>query len=217
MTTRRALPAFSSSHASFGELEDRPRGIVFAAFAGEELGLRGSYHYTANARNHLEDAVAMINLDMIGRLRHKRLFIGGAELVPGLRQTLERLTGDEELTYSTRFSAASASDHASFIRAGVPALLFFTGLHGDYHKPTDDPLFVNVEGMEQVLRVSYNLSDHLLRASRRPMLTPTRASGDPELVSPSRDGEGLLRNRRRHELQRRGRAFFLRGGWWTRG
>ena len=167
----------------FRELEDRPRGILFAAFAGEELGLRGSHHYTDNATFRLEDSVAMINLDMIGRLRHKRLFIGGAELVPSLQPTLDRLTGDEELTYSTRFSAESASDHAPFIRAGVPALFFFTGLHGDYHKPTDDLQFVNFEGMEQVLEVSYNLSDHLLRASKRPVLTPKRASGDRELVS----------------------------------
>ena len=168
----------------FSELEDRPRGILFAAFAGEELGLRGSYHYTGNATFRLEDVVAMINLDMIGRLRHKRVYVGGAELVPSLSKTLEKLLGEEELTYSTRFSAEAASDHASFIRAGIPSLFFFTGLHGDYHKPTDDPQFVNYDGMEQVLRVSYNLSDQLLRTSSRPVLTPRRASGDrDELVT----------------------------------
>ena len=167
----------------FAKLEHRPRGILFATFAGEELGLRGSYHYTGNATLRLEDATAMINLDMIGRLRHKRIFIGGAELVPSLRQALERLTGEEKLTYSTRFSAETASDHSSFIRAGVPALFFFTGLHGDYHKPTDDAQFVNFDGMEQVLRVSYNVSDYLLNASQRPVLTPRIASGDGALVS----------------------------------
>ena len=168
---------------TLSEIEDRPRGILFAAFAGEELGLRGSSYYTDNATLRLEDAVAMINLDMIGRLRHKRLFIGGTEIVPSLLETLDRITDDEELTYSTRFSAETSSDHASFIRAGVPALFFFTGLHGDYHKPTDDLQFVNFEGIEQVLEVSYNLTDHLLRAPKRPMLTPRRASGDRELVS----------------------------------
>jgi hypothetical protein len=167
----------------FAEIENRPRGILFAAFAGEELGLRGSYYYTGNASFRLEDVVAMVNLDMIGRLRHKRLFIGGAELVPSLRTTLEQLTGDENLTFSTHFSAEAASDHASFLRAGVPALFFFTGLHGDYHKPTDDLQFVNFEGMEQVLRVSYNLSDHLLNTRERPVLTAQRASGDRELVT----------------------------------
>jgi hypothetical protein len=168
---------------AFTESEDRPRGILFAAFAGEELGLRGSLHYTGNATLRLEDAVAMLNLDMIGRLRHERLFIGGAELVPSLRQILEKVTAEEALSYSTRFSAEAASDHASFIRAGVPALFFFTGLHGDYHKPTDDLQFVNFDGMEKVLRVSYNVSNYLLHSRGRPTLTARSVSGNAGLVS----------------------------------
>ena len=158
----------------FSELEHRPRGILFAAFAGEELGLRGSYHYTENPTRRLEDTIAMLNLDMIGRLRHNRIFIGGVELVPSLAEAVAELTEDAGLTYSGRFSAADASDHASFIRAGVPALLLFTGLHGDYHKPTDDPQFVNYEGVERVLRFSYNVSDFLLRTDERPVLRVSR-------------------------------------------
>ena len=186
----------------FAAKENRPRGILFAAFAGEELGLRGSYHYTGNASFHLEDVVAMVNLDMIGRLRHKRLFIGGAELVPSLQKTLHDLTAEEQLTYSTRFSAEAASDHASFIRAGVPALFFFTGLHGDYHKPTDDMQFVNFDGMEQVLRVSYNLSDRIFstRASVR-LLTRTKRRGRPRADDASRGRAGLRRSRRRQQLR----------------
>jgi hypothetical protein len=165
----------------FSVSEDRPRGILFAAFAGEEMGLLGSRHYTESSE-HLRKVVSMINLDMIGRLRHKRLYIGGAELVPSLLETLERYVGAEGLTLSTRFSAESSSDHASFIRSGVPALFFFTGLHGDYHKPTDDPQFVNLDGVEQVLRVSYNVSNYLLRSSTRPVLN-TMAGDDGGLVS----------------------------------
>ncbi len=166
----------------FSQSDDRPRGILFAAFAGEELGLRGSRHYTESS-THLEKVVAMVNLDMIGRLRHKRLYIGGADLVPSLIETLERYAGDEELTFSTRFSAETSSDHASFIRAGVPALFFFTGLHGDYHKPTDDSQFVNLDGVESVLRVSYNVSNHLLQTAERPVLTAGSADGDGEFRS----------------------------------
>ncbi len=158
----------------FSEMEHRPRGILFAAFAGEELGLRGSYHYTENPTRRLEDTIAMVNLDMIGRLRHNRIFIGGVELAPSLVDAVEELTENEGLTYSGRFSAAGASDHASFIRAGVPALFLFTGLHGDYHKPTDDPQFVNYEGVERVLRFSYNVSDFLLRTDERPVLSVSR-------------------------------------------
>jgi len=154
----------------FADVEYRPRGILFAAFAGEELGLRGSYHYTDAGTRRLEDVVAMINLDMIGRLRHDRLFIGGVDLAPGLEDTLSRFAEAQNLTLSGRFAAESASDHASFIRAGVPALFFFTGLHGDYHKPTDDVQFINFEGMESVLAMSFDMSNFLLRTRERPVL-----------------------------------------------
>ncbi len=163
----------------FSSVTYRPRGIVFAAFAGEELGLRGSYHYTGTGTRNLEDVVAMINLDMIGRLRHQRLFVGGVDLAPGLRDTLTRFAEQQELTLSSRFAAEAASDHASFIRAGVPALFFFTGLHGDYHKPTDDPQFINFEGMENVIEVGFNMSNFLLRAQDRPVL----AGQNREIVS----------------------------------
>ena len=155
----------------FQQVEYRPRGILFAAFAGEELGLKGSYHYTGQATRRLTDAVAMINLDMIGRLRHGRLFVGGAQLAPELADALERFAREEQLTFSTRFPADAASDHASFLRAGIPALFFFTGLHGDYHKPTDDVQFLNFEGMERVLRLSFSMSNYLLRTRERPLLT----------------------------------------------
>jgi hypothetical protein len=159
----------------FASLPDRPRGILFAAFAGEELGLKGSYYYTSHARLPLEDAVAMINLDMIGRLRHDRLYLSGTELLPQLEQVLAANLESEGVTLSNRFSGDLSSDHAAFSAAGIPALFFFTGLHGDYHKPSDDPQFINFEGMERVLRITYNVSDFLLRAE-----TPrVRASGAP--------------------------------------
>lgn len=167
----------------FSSRDDRPRGILFAAFAGEELGLRGSYHYVENPTYGLEDVIAMVNLDMIGRLRHNRLYVGGADLVPSLHETVERYAGEEDLMFSARFSAQASSDHVSFIRAGIPALFFFTGLHGDYHKPTDDPQFLNLEGVEKVLRVSYGVSDHLLHASERPVLEARVVGGNGELVS----------------------------------
>jgi hypothetical protein len=163
----------------FSQLPDRPRGILFAAFAGEELGLKGSYHYTAHPTVPLENAVAMINLDMIGRLRHDRLYLGGLELFTGHEAVVEELLDAEGLSSSSRFTAEEASDHTPFSRAGVPALLVFTGLHGDYHKPTDDPQFINLEGMEQVLRFGFNLSDHLLRTDERSVSAGSAGLSEP--------------------------------------
>ncbi len=149
---------------------ERPRGILFAAFAGEELGLKGSSHYTSHPALPLKDAVAMVNLDMIGRLRHGLVYLGGIDRLPQLRGWVEGRIREEGLSFSGRFTAEEASDHAPFIRAGVPSLFFFTGLHGDYHKPTDDVQFINFEGMEQVLRASYRVSSDLLRDRERPTL-----------------------------------------------
>jgi hypothetical protein len=176
---------------------DRPRGILFAAFAGEELGLKGSYHYTNHPALPLDDAVAMINLDMIGRLRHDLLYLGGVDRLPQAQGWIERRLKEEGLAFSGRFTADEASDHAPFIRAGVPSLFFFTGLHGDYHKPTDDLQFINVEGMERVLRASYRMSSDLLHGEERPALVARaepyrkRAAYFGIGVDPSFEGEGV--------------------------
>lgn len=158
---------------------NRPRGILFAAFAGEELGLKGSYHYTSHPPIPLKDAVAMINLDMIGRLRHDLLYLGGIERIPNLQGLVESRLKEEGLAGSGRFTADEASDHAPFIRAGVPSLFFFTGLHGDYHKPTDDLQFINFEGMERVLRAGYRVSSDLLRSHERPALVAVESDPAP--------------------------------------
>jgi hypothetical protein len=179
---------------------NRPRGILFATFAGEELGLRGSYHYTSHPTLPLNDTVAMVNLDMIGRLRHDLLYLGGLDRLPQLHPWLERRLAEEGLALSGRFTAEDDSDHAPFIHSGVPALLFFTGLHGDYHKSTDDVQFINLDGMERVLRASFRVSDDLLRGQERPALVAADRGADSFRKNPayfgigidaSFDGEGL--------------------------
>jgi hypothetical protein len=159
--------------------ENRPRAILFAAFAGEELGLRGSYHYTNHPTLPLKDAVAMVNLDMIGRLRHDLLYLGGIDRLPQLQGSIEKRLEEEGLAFSGRFTADEASDHAPFIRAGVPSLFFFTGLHGDYHKPTDDLQFINFDGMEKVLRAGYRVSSDLLNGQERPSLVAVERDAEP--------------------------------------
>lgn len=180
---------------------NRPRGILFAAFAGEELGLKGSFYYTNHPTLPLKDAVAMINLDMIGRLRHDLLYLGGIDRLPQLQGWIEGRLKEEGLAFSGRFTADEASDHAPFIRAGVPSLFFFTGLHGDYHKPTDDLQFINFEGMERVLRAGYRVSSDLLHGQERPLLVAVERDDEPYRkrsaayfgigVDTSFDGEGV--------------------------
>jgi hypothetical protein len=114
------------------------RGILFMTYSGEELGLLGSAWYVGHPVLPLKDAVAMINLDMIGRIREGKVYVNGL----GTGNTLLKLVQDLpppsplKLDLSEKLGYAG-SDHLSFTLHQVPVLFFFSGLHGDYHKPSD--------------------------------------------------------------------------------
>lgn len=117
-----------------------PRSLVFVAFAGEELGLLGSRHYLDHAPFPPEDTVAMINLDMVGR-SNGRILVSGLDTAPGLAASLEAAGAAVPLTVSPTgagSASAGASDHLSFELRQIPSIFFFSGLHADYHRPTDD-------------------------------------------------------------------------------
>ena len=114
-----------------------PRTLVFAAFSGEELGLLGSAEYVRRPTVPIDKTVLMVNLDMVGRLRDGRLYIGGIDSGTGLRAVVTRATADLSLTLELSPSPFGPSDHTSFYVAGRPVLFFFTGIHDDYHRPSD--------------------------------------------------------------------------------
>lgn len=117
---------------------DLRRSIIFLAFSGEELGLLGSAYYTKNPPWPLDRTTAMLNLDMIGRPRDGKLYVGGVGTSPAFQQTLEQANRTGlQLTYSA--SGYGSSDHTSFYVKDIPVLFFFSGLHADYHKPSDTP------------------------------------------------------------------------------
>lgn len=152
----------------FTTRNDLGRGILFAAFAGEELGLLGSSHYTRSPTLPLENTVAMFNLDMVGRLRNDKLYIGGVGTSPGFRPVLGELGKAENLTLSFSFSGYGSSDHTSFTLQEIPSLFFFTGLHEDYHRPSDDWDEINAAGAERVMRLVYQMVDHIQALPERP-------------------------------------------------
>lgn len=127
-----------------------PRTLVFAAFAGEEIGLLGSAHYARHPAWPLAKTALMVNLDMVGRLRHGRLHVGGVDSGRGLADLVTRSVGTLPLSVQLRGDPWSASDHSSFYRAGLPVLFFFTGLHADYHRPSDTWDRINAEGLAAV-------------------------------------------------------------------
>lgn len=147
------------------------RSVLFMGFAGEEVGLRGSSHFVAEPTIEIENAVAMINLDMIGRLRDNRVFVSGVGTSPNFAASLERLNESVGLRLDYSDSGMGASDHMSFNIKRIPVLFFFSGLHSDYHKPSDTAEKIDAEGAGKVLMLAYQMIDELANENDRPLYT----------------------------------------------
>jgi hypothetical protein len=152
------------------------RGILFLNFAGEEQGLLGSAWYADHPMLPLSGAVAMINLDMIGRMRDDKLYLGGTASGTTLKATVEKLIPQAGLKvdYSGGPSEGS-SDHTSFTAHQVPALFFFSGLHGDYHKPSDTWDKIDAPAASKMLAMVAGVADALRDASDRPAFVKVAA------------------------------------------
>jgi len=137
----------------------RNNNYVFIAFSGEELGLFGSKYFTEHPTIDLSRANYMINMDMLGRLNDSThgLTIGGYGTSPVWGEVLSNT--DNYLKINFDSSGTGPSDHTSFYRKDMPVLFFFTGAHGDYHKPTDDAGKINYTGELMVLKYIYNVID----------------------------------------------------------
>jgi peptidase M28-like protein/PDZ domain-containing protein/PA domain-containing protein len=114
-----------------------PRGILFADFAGEELGLLGSAEWVKEPTLPIDKAVAMINMDMIGRIKDEKVYIGGTGTGATFKSLLDEEKGKSPFHFDYSVSGYGASDHTSFVGKQIPVLFFFSGLHSDYHKPSD--------------------------------------------------------------------------------
>jgi len=144
--------------------------FVFVSFAAEETGLLGSNYYVAHpaAACPLDQTLAMVNMDMVGRVAKNRLYVGGTGTSPGFKKLVEDANHDVgfELSYSA--SGYGASDHMSFTVRGVPVLFFFSGLHSDYHKPSDTSDKINAEGGVKVVELVANVAGKLDELKEKP-------------------------------------------------
>ena len=130
---------------------------LFVSFSGEELGLFGSKYFTEHSPVNLSSANYMINMDMVGRLNDSThgLNIGGYGTSPVWGQLLTNK--DKFFTIKFDSSGSGPSDHTSFYRKDIPVLFFFTGVHSDYHKPTDDADKINYNGELMVVKYIYTV------------------------------------------------------------
>jgi aminopeptidase YwaD len=137
------------------------RSVLFITFAGEEIGLLGSSYFANHPTISLKNTMAMINMDMIGRLNNDRLFIGGVGTSPDFKAWLEELNKSVRLQLDYSDSGYGASDHMSFNAKKIPVLFFFSGLHTDYHKPSDTSDKINANGAIKVLSLVYLMLDKI--------------------------------------------------------
>jgi len=154
------------------------RTIVFAAFTGEETGKKGSKYYVDREKQYpVGKCIGMVNLDTVGRLGQKNLFVlgtGSAEEWVHIFRGAGYVTGVEMETVSEELDS---SDQMSFREAGVPAVQLFTGPHLDYHTPTDTPDRVDAGGLVKVALVAKEVVEYLSSRKGPLTLTTKRGSG----------------------------------------
>jgi hypothetical protein len=139
-------------------------------FAGEELGLLGSGYYANHPELPINKAVTMINMDMIGRVKDGKLFVGGADTGTTLRRDLDAVIPhfpSLHIDYSDSGGYGS-SDHTSFTAKQVPVLFFFSGLHSDYHKPSDTWDKIDAPAAVEVLQLVADITERIQQQPDRP-------------------------------------------------
>ncbi len=181
-----------------GEKKNK-RTIIFIAFSGEEDGLLGSKYYVNNPVFPIDKTVAMINLDMVGRLNNRKLNIGGIGTASEMRSLVEKWNINEaalipvsqgtppniktnvpalnKFDLSLNEDGFGPSDHSSFYGKKVPVLFFFTGTHADYHKPSDTAEKINYEGLDMIHGMVADIVRDIDHNTVRPTYTVAKSSG----------------------------------------
>jgi len=164
---------------AFATLKPAPRrSLIFAFWDAEEIGLVGSRHWMQHPTIPLEQLKAAINLDMIGRARNDTVSVTGWRTAAGFRPRLARQNlGPLQMTFPSTLRADS--DHHSFFSGGIPCLHFDTGLHDDYHRPSDDADKLNYDGMQCIAEFVYRTVLDLANAESVPGFRPDSRTERP--------------------------------------
>lgn len=129
--------------------------LLFVAFSGEEMGLLGSAHFVEEPTINLDNTLAMINMDMIGRMEDHKLIIFGTGTTSDWEEIL-LVANTDSLDVQLVKDGTGASDHTSFYYKNIPVLHYFTDTHSDYHRPSDDVEYINNEGIAKI-------TEHIVR------------------------------------------------------
>jgi len=154
-----------------GQSTPLKRSVLFMAFAGEELGVLGSSYYVDQPRFPLENTTTMINMDMIGRMKDSSLVVEGVGTSPAFAALLQRLSSDQRFHLKPKAEGLGPSDHSSFYKKDIPVLFFFTGLHDDYHRATDDADKINARAEAEIVKLVSNFVLEIANSDSVPLFT----------------------------------------------
>ena len=138
--------------------ESPNRTLVLIAFTAEELGLLGSRHFSKEPTIDLSQCIAMLNFDMVGRLKNDLLEVGGMR-TGGFTDLVEQLAEPYGLDIRDGGGGRGPSDHTHFYTKDIPVMFFFTGIHKQYHRPEDDTPLINAEGSMRIARFTCDIID----------------------------------------------------------
>jgi len=155
---------------AFSSIQDSlAANIILAGFSGEESGLLGSEHFVNYPTCPADSIIAMVNLDMVGRLRDGRLLVASAGSGEGFQGIFEQeADGLAVSPVFDRSGSYSGSDSDSFLFGGIPAVHLFTDVHSEYNTPDDDAEFVNGDGGAAIARLTFRVVRHLAMLNERP-------------------------------------------------
>ena len=158
--------------------EPLKRRVVFIAFTAEEMGLIGSDRYCKEPMFPLDKTIAMINMDMVGRLKEEKLIVYGTGTSPHWKGQLERLNGASKFELVMKPEGFGPSDQSSFYAKKIPVLHFFTGTHSEYHRPGDDWNLINYDGMARVVDMIEQVTLETVQSAEKPQYVEVKGSGD---------------------------------------
>jgi hypothetical protein len=161
------------------EKQPLPRRVVFIAFTAEESGLIGSAKYLQDPLIPVKDTIAMLNMDMVGRLRNEKLTVYGTGTATEFTPLIDRLGEKSKFTLVKFPGGMGPSDHASFYQRGIPVLHFFTGMHKEYHRPGDDSPLLNIAGMRKISQMVVEAVEEIAKTDARP--THQKVAGGDEI------------------------------------
>src|SRR5687767_2614348 len=164
------------------------RSLLFANFSGEELGLLGAQHFVQNSPVRVDSIVAMLNFDMVGRMRGDSLIVYGVATAREMPSLLDSANATVGLSVRGLGDGFGPSDHSAFFARDIPVLHFFTNLHDDYHRATDDAQKINAGGTARVVMLAERVVREIDGRDQR--LTFVRSAAPPA-VAGSRTGSNV--------------------------